>query len=187
MTVKPLPGTGGATVDSVAPAAVVGSSRRRLDAGSADAALAAAIEDWQPCGASTEVELAAMAVAYDASAFVAVLAFADSWDRCKEASWAWALNVPRGACAKAEAGAGSSDPTAAQAPQPVRESIAEMALRAFAAHGLPTLAPLISTGGDVELHCPGVAITLPYQHKCVVVHTRVCLPACTGCLPQHYR
>lgn len=40
-----------------------------------------------------------------------------------------------------------------------------MVVQSFSAHGVPMLGVLSLEGSTLELHCPGIAVQLPYEHN----------------------
>lgn len=146
----PRPGAGGLTVDCPA-----------------EAAAAWAPSDWRPGGSDRSIQLAAVALVYHTSTFAALLEFIDGFDACKAAPWAW--GVPAAPAAPAVPGVGTAGavPAARAGPPPLPsdpEPVSEMVLASFSVHGVPTLGSLSLEGSTLRLHCPGLALQLPYEH-----------------------
>ena len=128
---------------------------------------------WQPAGFDIDVRLAAVGLVYNGPIAVALLGFVSSWDVCSTKPWAWS------AAPSAGGGGGSSGGTFAAAPptgtgtsnqwppalpsSPI--SIDEMVETAFATDREPVLGRLVLPSTSLVVHCPGVAIQLPYRHK----------------------
>lgn len=142
---RPRPGAGGLTVDCPA----------EQQAGWAPS-------DWRPSGSDTSIQLAAVALVYHGSTFMALLEFLDGWDACKVEPWGWCTPAAPGApsAAPAPARAGEAPPLP-YSPEPV----AEMVLQSFSANGTPVLGLLSLEGSTLALHCPGLAVQLPYEHN----------------------
>ncbi len=131
---------------------------------------------WRPGGSDISVQLAAVALVYHTPAFAGLLEFLDGWTACRVAPWSWRTPAPpagadcpavAGAAAAAAGGAGASS-AAASGPPPLPaspESVPQMALQSFSTHGVPTLGMLSLEGGTLEVHCPGIAVQLPYEHN----------------------
>lgn len=123
--------------------------------------------DWRPGGSDISVQLAAVALVYHTPAFAALLEFLDGWTACRVAPWSWRTPAPAAAASSAGGTAGSRR-AAAQGPPPLPDSpemVPQMVLQSFAAHGVPTLGTLSLEGSTLEVHCPGIAVQLPYEHN----------------------
>lgn len=139
----PRPGVGGLTVDCPP-----------------DAAAAWVPSDWRPGGSDRSIQLAAVALVYHTATFAALLEFIDGCDACKAAPWAWRVPAAPGGGSGAGSAARSGPPPLPADPEPV----GEMVLSSFSAHGAPTLGTLSLEGSTLRLHCPGLALQLPYEH-----------------------
>lgn len=94
---------------------------------------------------------------YKEGVVVGLLKFADALEACKAAPWIWADPQQR---QPAPAPAGAHWP-----PLPAAQSgVADLVTHAFAAHGVPVRGTLLLPSGGLEVHCPGIAIQLPYRH-----------------------
>lgn len=134
--------------------------------------------DWRPGGSDISVQLAAVALVYHTPAFAALLEYLDGWSACRVAPWSWRTPAPAAGadCPAAAADAGgaafggsaTTRSAAAQGPPPLPDSpetVPQMVLQSFSAHGVPTLGTLSLEGGTLEVHCPGIAVQLPYEHN----------------------
>lgn len=124
---------------------------------------------WRPGGYDTSVDLAAVSVAYHTATFASLLHFLDGWEACKLAPWGWRTPRPPQSARQAAPGSGSGSRSSAVRPAVLPlpyspEPVAEMVLQSFSAHGTPVLGMLCLQGGSLELHCPGIAVQLPYNH-----------------------
>lgn len=182
VSVAPRFGTGGRTVAAAA-------QQQRQSAGGAPADL----PKWVPGGHEVSVRVAAVGLRYELRVFSALLRFADAWDNCKDMPWLWARHDlasaaaahPGGGAATAAAAGGSSsagDGAAVAAgssssnggssgpwdPPPLPyspEPLEEMVLSTFALHNIPALGELWLPATNFEFQCPGLAISLPYEHR----------------------
>ena len=159
--VEPRWGSGGLAVDGgPSPASP------RPSAAAAAGAPLGAVPEWRPGGQDVSIRVAAVGARYEPSVFSALLDFADAWDSARDAPWLWAQ--PELALEPTAATAAAAAACAASAPPPLPASpvpLAELVLHTFSVHRIPALGELWLPAADWDLHCPGVALSLPYEHR----------------------
>ena len=124
---------------------------------------------WRPGGNDVEVEMAAVAATYHGPTLATVLHFFDSWDACRVAPWMWSTPPPPAGTASAPSPQPPPPPQQQRAfplPLPLRpELVSEMVLHSFGVHDTPVLGLLSLEGNSLQVHCPGIALQLPYVHS----------------------
>jgi hypothetical protein len=125
------------------------------------------LASWRPAGYDVEVQLAPLGIIYNEELAATLLAFAEVCDTCKEAHRTWSMaenteepTVPSAASQHRQQEGPIWPPALPRSP----ESTEDMVVAAFAAAGIPVLGNLALPSNDILIHCPGIALQLPYHH-----------------------
>lgn len=116
-------------------------------------------QGWCPGGYDMSLELAAFGVVYDSKLVISLLSFADACDACKYAPWTWSdfkseSNSP-----------GSHSNISKSTLLSSTEELKQQIESAFAVAEMPILGDFNIPLRNIEVHCPGIAIQLPYYHS----------------------